>query len=216
MEKMSLTKKENLIVGAWLCTLGFLFAAATGACSKLINHHVPVLVILFFQNGICLLLNLPQIIKRGVSRLKTGRLGLHFSRDLAGFSSFLCLFAALKTIPLVSAMLLSYTEPLWIPLIAFVWPGVRMRGDIWWGITVGFFGIVLILQPSGEGLNQGALLAVFSGILAGFTFIFIHRLASTEPTYRILFYNSLFGILVTAPFAFLTFNRLSMLSLIHI
>jgi drug/metabolite transporter (DMT)-like permease len=152
-------------------------------------------------------------LQRGVPHLKTARYGLHFVRDAAGFSSFLCLFAALKSIPLINAMLLSYTEPLWIPLIAWIWPGVRMRGHIWWGIVVGFFGMVLILQPSAGGHNLGTFLAILSGILAGLTFILIHRLASTEPTYRILFYNSLFGMLITAPLASFYLSRLSMVDL---
>ncbi len=208
--------KKNLIVGAWICTVGFFFAAATGACSKLVNPLVPVAVTLFFQNGICMLLNLHQVFKQGLPHLKTERPGLHFTRDLMGFSSFLCLFAALKTIPLIDAMLLSYTEPLWIPIIALIWPRVRMKGYIWWGIVIGFLGIFLILQPSGEGLNGGAFLAIFSGVLAGVTFIAIHRLASTEPTFRTLFYNSLFGVIVTTPFALLNFHVLSMHDLLYL
>jgi drug/metabolite transporter (DMT)-like permease len=206
---MTPSKKENLILGASVCTVGFFFAAATGACSKLVNPATPVLVILFFQNAICLLFNLPQITVMGYSALKTNKLGLHFLRDLTGFSSFLCLFAALKSIPLVEAMLLSYTEPLWIPFVALIWPGVRMRGSIWWGIGLGFLGIVFILQPSGEGLNAGIFLAILSGILAAVMLIVMHRLAATEPTHRTLFYNSLFGVLVTAPFALFNFSLLS-------
>ena len=206
---MHLTKKENLVLGAVTCTIGFFFAAATGACSKLIDNHIPVLVILFFQNAICLVLNLPHFAHRGISNLKTERIGLHFVRDATGFLSFMCLFAALKTIPLVDAMLLSYTEPLWIPLIALVWPRIRMRGDIWWGISVGFFGMVLILQPTGAGINAGAILAILSAIIAGVTLISVHRLASTEPTYRTMFYNALFGVVVTAPFAFINFKAIS-------
>ena len=213
---MELYKKNNLIAGALICSLGFFFAAATGACSKEVSPAISVLVILFFQNAFSLLLNLPEIVKHRLPQLKTKRLGLHFIRASTGFTSFLCLFASLKSISLVDGMLLSYTEPLWIPFVALIWLKVKMKGYIWWGILIGFAGIVLILQPTGEGLSSGAILALLSGMLAAITLISIHRLAGTEPTYRTLFYNSVFGILVTLPSIILYFHLVSLKDLIYL
>ena len=201
--------KKNLLFGSFVCIAGFFFGAATGACTKAISHHVPLFLILFSQYAIGLVLNLPQVFGRGISQLKTKKPALQLLRDATGFTSYLLLFAALRTTSLVDAMLLSYTEPLWIPLIAWVWPGVKMRGSIWWGIAIGFLGVLLILQPNGKGLDWGALLAALSGFSAGIMFIAIHLLSATEPTWRTVFYNSLFGALASAPFAFLHLPVLS-------
>lgn len=199
---MSVIKKENLLLGVLISLIGYFFSAMVGAMSKFVGAHISIGVILFFQNLICLLLNWPQIQSQGLKSLKTKRIGLHLLRDASGFASYLCLFAALLTTPLVNSMLLSYSEPLWIPLVAFLWLKVKMKGYIWWGILTGFLGVVLILQPSQEGFQSGALLALLSGVIASVMLIAIHRLSLTEPTHRTVFYNSLFGTIVTAPFFF--------------
>jgi len=197
--------KEKLILGALICTAGYFFIAVMGAFSKLVSLNVSALMILFFQNLVCLLLTLPHVIKQGWPLLKTTRKGLHLTRDFCGVMSFFCLFLSLKSISLVDGVLLQNTAPLWIPLVAFVWLKIKVRGHIWWGMLLGFLGIILILKPGFGVLNIASLLGVASGIFLAVALISIRRLASTEPTTRILFYYFLFGTIVTLPFLFIHF-----------
>jgi drug/metabolite transporter (DMT)-like permease len=206
-------EKPNLIFGALLCTLGYLFIAIMGACSKLVSLEVPVVVILFFQNLICLLLLLPEIFIKGWHTLKTKRIGLHLMRDVMGTLSFFSLFLALKKIPLVDGVLLQNTAPLWIPLVVLIWLKVHMHGHLWWGMVVGFLGVVLILKPSAGIIDVNSLLGVASGIFLAVSLVAIRRLTSTEPTHRILFFYFLFGTLVTSPFALTELAALSQKSL---
>ncbi len=198
--------KKNLIGIAFFCTLAYLCAAAVGACSKLIDKQISIITILFFQNWICLFLTLPQIIQKGWKTLKTEKIGLHLARDVAGILSFFCFFFSLETIPLLNGILLQSTGPLWLPLIAFLWLGIKMRGQLWWGILIGFLGVVLILKPGIEPLSLGIVSAIISGFFSGFTLISVNRLASTEPTHRILFYYFLIGTIATGTLSLFHFS----------
>ncbi len=198
--------KKNLIAIASICALAYLFAAAVGACSKLIDREISIATILFFQNWICLLLTLPQIFRKGWKTLKTDRLGLHLARDIAGILAFFCFFFSLKTIPLLSGILLQNAGPLWLPWIALLWLGIKMRGQLWWGILIGFLGVVLILKPGIEPLSLGMISAIAAGIFSGFTLIAVNRLRTTEPIYRILFYYFLVGTIATGIFSLFHFS----------
>ena len=187
------THKPNLTLGAVVCTIGYFFIALMGACSKLLDPQIPVSAILLFQNGIFFLLTLPQTVHHGPSTLKTEKWGLHLVRDAAGVLTFFSLFFALKTIPLIDGVLLQNSAPLWIPLVVLVWLKLKMRGYLWWGMIVGFAGIILVLKPGPEIFSAASCFGVLSGIFLAISLVASRRLTHTEPTYRILFYYALFS-----------------------
>ncbi len=197
--------KKTIYYGALYTTLGYFCLAVLSLFSKLMGSQVSIFTILLFQNGICLLLTLPQIFKEGISHLKTHRIGTHLVRDVAGVLSFLFLFFSLKHVPLVTGTLLLNTAPLWLPLIAWLWLKVKIPGRLWWGLIIGFIGVGVILKPGAAAFSLGSLAALFSGILLGFALLVIHQLRTTEPTNRILFYYFLVGTVISAPLALIEF-----------
>jgi drug/metabolite transporter (DMT)-like permease len=207
--------KKNLPLGVLCCMLGWFFFTASITCNKLVIHNVSILTILLFQNAICLFLTIP-LIAWNRSSLKTKRWGLHLFRDIVGMLIIFFIFSALKTIPLVDGTLLQNTAPLWIPLIVFVWLGIRIRRHLWWGNIMGFVGIVLILKPGVEALSIGALYALASGLGTAFSIVVTALLSRTEPTERTLFYFFLFGTLVTLAMAFFGFSIPSKQDLIYL
>ena len=209
-------RKENLIFGACISAIGYLFAAASAACSKLLGKEISVFTIVFFQNAICLIFTFSEQVKEGFSSLKTQRFGLHLARDISGFVCFFLFYSSLKYIPLVDGVLLMYTGPLWIPFIALIYPRVKMKNHTWWGILIGFLGIVFILKPGTAVLNPGAFMGLASGFLAGFSAIAVRRLSQTESTNQILFYYFLFGTIVSAPFFYFSMQSISSIELLNL
>jgi drug/metabolite transporter (DMT)-like permease len=192
--------KPPLVFGAIICTIGYFFIAAMGACSKLVSKDVSTMTILFAQNVICLILTIPQIIGKGWLYLKTEKIGLHLIRDFTGVMSFYSLFFALKTLHLVDGILLQNTGPLWIPFVVLIWLKMRTYVHLWWGMILGFIGIILILKPGMGILTLGSLFGITSGIFLGISLVSIRLLATTEPINRILFFYFLFGTLFSLPF----------------
>lgn len=192
--------KPNLLYGAVVCMLGYLCIALMGTCSKLAGD-IPTSVIAFTQNIISFLLILPFALRKGVQHLKTKRKALHLLRDLTGVLSFFFLFFSLKSIPLVDAILLQNTAPLWIPLVVLIGLRVKMRGHLWWGLVLGFLGVIFVLKPGSSVFSYGSIAGVGSGILLGISLVTIRRLTLTEPVERILFYYFLVGVICMAPFA---------------
>ena len=69
------------------------------------------------------------------------------------------------------------------------------------GVVVGFFGVVVVLQPSGEGFKPSLLLAVVAGICYALYIIFTKKLSFKAPPVLTLFYSAVVGIAIMLPLA---------------
>lgn len=193
--------RENAALGGLLIVIAFLCVAIMSAFGKA-AAQVSTATIVFFQNFISLLLFLPWALRQGPTPLKTSRIGLHILRACAGLLSQVLMFAAVKKMPLMNAVLLTNSAPLFIPLITWAWLKEKISGIVWASLLVGFVGVVMILKPSAALItNPAALIATTAAIFSAFALVTVNRLSTTETTQRILFYYFLISSIVTAPFA---------------
>ncbi len=195
--------KPSLALGVLLIVLAFACVAIMSAFGKAASN-VPTGTLVFFQNFISLILLAPWSLRGGVTELQTSRIGLHILRAAAGLLSQALMFAAVKRMPLVNAVLLSNSAPLFIPLVAWGWLKERMNPMIGVSLITGFTGVVLILHPGLELLrNPVAFVALGAALFSAFALVSVNQLSKTEPARRILFYYFLFSSAAAAPFAIL-------------
>jgi drug/metabolite transporter (DMT)-like permease len=196
--------KSNLVLGAFYVVLCYFFLSLFSACVKVASATVSTFTVLFFQNSLCFLLNLPKSLREG---LKTEHLYLHLTRDVCGFVSYFLFVLALGQIPLANAVLLSNSAPLWIPFIIWIWFKKKVPPYLWLSLIIGFIGVIFILKPTAHIIDFSALYALFSGIFLGVAMVAIRRLTHTEPSSRILFYYFLLGTVVSLPGAIIDFHN---------
>jgi drug/metabolite transporter (DMT)-like permease len=187
------------IAGGLLVLTSALLFAGVGAIVKVAATDLPIEVVVFFRNSMAMLFFLPWLMTRQRDlSLRTGCLHLHVLRAAAGLGAMYCFFIAVKMMRLADAMLLSYTLPIFIPIIEWFWLKEPVSRQTKIAVIVGFIGIGLILKP-GSGLFQAAGLAgLASGLLAALAMVGIRRMTVTEPVARIVFYFTTFGTLVSA------------------
>jgi drug/metabolite transporter (DMT)-like permease len=191
-------RRNRPVAGGLLVLTSALLFAGVGAIVKVAAAGLPIEVVVFFRNSMAMLFFLPWLVmgRRDLS-LKTGCLHLHVLRSAAGLGSMYCFFIAVKMMRLADAMLLSYTLPIFIPIIEWFWLKEPVSRQTKIAVIVGFIGIALILKP-GSGLFQAAGLAgLASGLLAALAMVGIRRMTVTEPVARIVFYFTTFGTLVS-------------------
>lgn len=193
--------KESVLLGVIFAALAFASLAVMSALAKEADRYAATEVIVLFQNLICLVAIAPFALRHGPRPLKTERIWLHVLRAATGTGAWLALFFAISMIPLTNAVLLTYSAPLWLPLIAWLLGGQRVGGPVWLGVALGFVGIVLVLHPSNHPINLGAVLGLLAAILLALALLSVRWLGTTEPAERILFYYFLLSTLMIAPFA---------------
>lgn len=154
------------------------------------EQFLPNSVLVFFRQLFGLLILLPIVpYKLGsYSQLKTKTFPLHLLRTFASLSSMFCLYFALRYLPLTDTVLLSYTRPLFIPIIVFLWFHTKWTKNTYFGLLLGFLGVVLILRPGEMTFDLASLSAVASAFFGAIAFTTIRRLTKSEPSERITFY----------------------------
>ena len=157
-------------------------------------------MIVFFRQFVGLVALSPFLIRDRIndpskeSWLKTKQIHLHLLRTVASLGSLFCLVYALKYLPLVDALLLTYTRPLFIPIVVFIWFRKKWTKTTWFGLIVGFLGITLILKPDKLMFDIAALVGLGSAMFGAIAFTCIRRLTKTDSANKILFYYLTFSI----------------------
>jgi drug/metabolite transporter (DMT)-like permease len=196
-------RPENLVLGAVLTTAAFFCVALVGTLAKVSGQYTSTGVLLLFQNAVCLLFVIPVVVRGGWSSVRTSKIGLHVLRASAGTACWYALFFAITRIPLANATLLTYSAPLWMPLIAWAVTRQRVARATWVGAVVGFAGVVLVLQPQGHRFDVGELAALAGALLLAGAMMSVRWLGATEPITRVLFYYFLLSTLMAVPIALL-------------
>lgn len=194
-------RPENLLLAALLTTAAFFCVALVGALAKVSGQYTSTGVLLLFQNSICLAFIIPVALRGGWSSARTQKIGLHLLRAATGTACWCALFIAIRQIPLANATLLTYSAPLWMPLIAWIVTRQRVARATWLGAAIGFAGVLLVLQPEGKGFNTGELLALAGALFLAVAMMSVRWLGATEPITRVLFYYFLLSTVMSIPIA---------------
>ena len=174
--------------------------AAMSALVKTVGGDLPNSVVVFFRNAFALLVLLPWIAWSPGKRasFSTRRPGMHLLRATTGLAAMYCFFYALSQMQLASAVLLNYSQPLFLPFIAWAWLGERPPLRIYPAVLIGFVGVILILKPGMGWAGPAGIAGLAAGILAATSMAAIRRMSDTEPAVRIVLWFSVLGTLVSA------------------
>ena len=176
-----------------------LVASTATAAAKSLSADFSPWFIVWVQYGLCSLIMLPWLLRRGTRALSSRRAPLLIVRSLAGWLGFTTYFLALPHIPLVDATLLRAAAPLWVPVIVWLWVREAIPRNRWIGLIGGFAGILLVLQPSMDGIHAGHLLGAMAGLALATSMATTRGLSTSEPAARVLCYYFLISFLASTP-----------------
>jgi drug/metabolite transporter (DMT)-like permease len=188
--------RQNLILGAALILVSELMFASMGAVVKHASLTLPNEMLVFMRNFMGMLILLPILLRQGLGSLRTEVAHLHLLRAVLGVSAMYCFFYALAHLPLANGVLLKMTAPIFMPVIAWLWlreGGGRLSLV---AIPLGFFGVMLVLEPGSE-TGWVALVGVLGGFFAAWAKVTVRRLGRSEPTTRTVFYFAVLGAVVS-------------------
>ena len=184
-----MTAQRHAVRHAIYLSVGMVFLASTAAAAtKYVSAHVAIEAIVAMQYLVCTVLCLPRLLRPGLDQLRTDRAGLHLMRGLAGVLGFYLFYSALDNVPMMDAMMLRQSAPLTVPLVLWMWNRETVPRSAWLPLLVGFAGIAVILRPSPSGLSLWHAGGFLSALCLGISMVATRKLATTEPTGRVLFY----------------------------
>ncbi|TQR60908.1 DMT family transporter [Campylobacter troglodytis] len=192
--------KHNLAV--YFMVLACLEFSFVGAFAKLLSEDLPAIEVVFFRNIIAAIYLFYLYKKSTLKEREGGHLGLLIFRAIAGVISVYLLFYNIEHISLGGAYAFHKSAPIFATLLAFfVFKEViALRG--WFGIIIGFCGVLLIAQPwASEEFHTGfdlknSILGVLCGFFSAVSVLSARELRHYYTTEKIAFSFMFIGTLV--------------------
>ena len=197
---------QSLWLGAILLTLGFLANTVQGALGKIAQTAIEPGQFLWLLILLALGVLAPVEIWRRGKDLKAGFnkavLPFYLLRAVFGLGGFYLFIWAAGLGSLVSANVLLNTTPVFIPIIGALFLGKQVSTKLWGAIAIGFIGLLLVVQPNAELLqNPANLLGLGAGLSAAAEFLTVRSLNKTQSSISQVLYYLTIGSVLMAPIA---------------
>lgn len=189
--------RTHLTLGASYAIAAAAALAGAAAMIKLAAADLPNVMVVWLRCVFGLLMLTPWIVRGGFGGLQTQRWRVHVLRAGSGVTAMYCFFFAISRLNLADSVLLNYSQPLFIPFIAWLWLSERPPARIYPAVFIGFVGVAFILKPSLELVSPGGLFGLASGLFAAIAMVCIRRMSDTEPALRVVVYFTVLASLIS-------------------
>ncbi|MCC7283239.1 MAG: DMT family transporter [Acetobacteraceae bacterium] len=170
---------------------------------KAMGAHYPVGQVMFFRNAASLPPALAIMVGTGgIGSFRTRRPMAHVLRAVLGVGAMGAGFSALSMMPLVDATALSFTQPLFLTLLAIPILGERVGLHRGGAVLAGFLGVVVLSVGQGGfgaaiGL-AGLAAALANAFFSALTALLVRQLSATESSATITAWQSSLMTLLTS------------------
>lgn len=190
--------QSHLLKGLALLSLSAFLFASMGIFIRFASHTVDNATVVFMRNLTGTLLLLPFALSQGKAFFITDKIWMHLWRALVGLTAMYGFFYAIAHLPLSNAMVFTYSSPVFIPLVAWLFLKERISGLMLLAALIGLIGVLLVAKPSDAMFNWLSVVGLSSSLLASMAFVTVRALTKTEPATRIVFYFCLISTMVSA------------------
>jgi drug/metabolite transporter (DMT)-like permease len=187
----------NYRLGIACLIASILLISTSDAIAKHLTTHIPVMQIALAQ-AICTMIVVLMLTRgRNLRRItQTSRMTLQLTRTSCHLLSGLLFFLGIKHLPLADVVAIIFIGPLLITVLAAVFLHEQVGLRRWTACVVGLLGALIVVRPGLEGpglagLGWPAMYPVASVTLFAVYVTCTRRLAPTESSATMLFYNGI-------------------------
>ena len=190
-------KKFNLVLAS------FFFSLMT-VCVKNIDNRIPIYELVFFRSLLSLMITLSIIKKKSINPWGNNR-PLLVLRGVLGTIALICIFYAIRNMPLNISTVIQYTYPIFISIFAGVFINEKITRKLILALIIGWIGILVILNPTQlseikvEIEYISILIAFLGSICTALAYITVKKLSLTEDIYVIIEYFPLVSLITLLP-----------------
>jgi S-adenosylmethionine uptake transporter len=163
-----------------LFSLGIFFFAVNDALGKWLIGSYPVGQLLFLRTVGAAVFLVPLLIRQPHPLRVAGPIHLHILRVLIMAFDTSAFYFATRSLPLADVMTFYLAGPLFITALAGIWLGERIRPLQGLALAVGFGGVLMALQPSGQTFTPAAVLALAGSLMFATSIVITRRLRQTH------------------------------------
>jgi drug/metabolite transporter (DMT)-like permease len=201
----SVTKRIYLIDFAFAVFAYILFVVFDTFNKKLTgSYHVSQII---FVNSVFALLPIFLFtqMRNGWLKLKKVHLKIHFFRTAFIFLAMLAFITSLRHLSLVIIYSVAFTAPLILTIGANLFLGEKVGWRRYTAIIIGFFGVIISLDPFNEPLSKYMYLAFLAPLFVSISWLIVKKYGQTENVYSFLIYGKFFLLIFSGSFLITNF-----------
>ena len=166
---------------------------------KFLGDEYTVIQLAVFRNiaGVIPLFILILFTKEYLSvfkNLSNKFLVLSFFRGLGFLSMNIFIFISVINLEFATAMVLTFSSPFFIVIFSIFFLKDKVGIYRWSAIFIGFFGVVLIMQPTSDIFNYYSIFPILTAIAWAFTVIILKFIPQGHTTAKIQLYTLIFNV----------------------
>ena len=196
-QKNNSFKKVNLILAS------FFFSLMT-VCVKKIDNRITIYELVFFRSLLSLLITSLIINKKNLNPWGKNK-PLLILRGILGTIALVCIFYAIKNMPLNIFTVIQYTYPIFISIFAGILINEKITKNLIIATITGWLGILIILNQNQlssleiELQKLTVLIAFLGAISTSLAYITVKKLSLTDDVYIIIKYFPLISVIILFP-----------------
>tara|TARA_B100000989_G_scaffold274054_1_gene232630 strand:+ start:178 stop:1068 length:891 start_codon:yes stop_codon:yes gene_type:complete len=200
---VKLKKKFNSVNKINLIFASFFFSLMT-LCVKNIDKRIPIYELVFFRSLLSLMITIFIIKLKNINPWGKNK-PLLILRGFLGTSALVCIFYAIRNMPLSISTVIQYTYPIFISIFAGIFINEKITRNLIFGLIFGWIGILIILNPTHllnvnvEIENTAIFVAILGSICTALAYVTVKKLAFTENVYVIIEYFPLVSFITLLP-----------------
>jgi len=174
----------------WMSITIVSFLAMAVAVREL-GTRLSIYQVLFFRALVALIAILPFVYFIDRRAIYSSRLKLHVARNIIHYGGQFGWTMALGLLTMAEVFALEFTTPLWVAVLAVVFLNEPLARHRIIATIGGFFGVVLIVRPSGGVLDPGAVFILGAAVCYAMSICMVKSLMRTESALTVVFYMGL-------------------------
>ena len=197
-------KIKNLRNKSYLILASFCFSVMT-VCVKKVDSTISIYELVFFRSLFSLIITSFIINKKNIKPWGENKKLLTL-RGFLGTIALLCIFYAIKNMPLSISTVIQYTYPIFIGIFAGIFINEKFNKNILVALIFGWLGILIILNPYQisnsvtEIKNIAIFIAFIGSVSTSLAYIVVKKLSATEEIFVIIKYFPLVSVITLVPF----------------
>ena len=195
--------RKNLFNKFYLVFASLFFSLMT-VCVKKVDSRINIYELVFFRSLISLLITSLILKKKEINPWGNNR-KLLFLRGILGTVALVCIFYAIRNMPLSISTVIQYTYPIFISIFAGIFINEKITKNTVLSLILGWLGILVILNQSQlaninvEIEKLSIFIAFFGAISTAFAYITVKKLSATEDIFIIIKYFPLVSVITLFP-----------------
>jgi len=196
-------KKFNSLNKVNLVFASFFFSLMT-LCVKNIDKRIPIYELVFFRSLFSLIITLFIINLKNINPWGKNK-PLLILRGVLGTLALVCIFYAIRNMPLSISTVIQYTYPIFISIFASIFINEKITKNLVFATILGWFGILVILNPTQLSNinvyieNVSISIAFIGSICTALAYVTVKKLSFTEDIYVIIEYFPLVSVITLLP-----------------